>query len=279
MSLDFSNIPDLAPLSRTIRALQAVAQPLNIDCFLMGATARDPMTHYAHGITIVRATQDVDLAVTVKDWRAYETLRVALITSGEFASSPTAAHRFRHIKSGLPLDIVPFGGVERADRTVAWPPDGNPVFDCFGMREASATTIHVELPEGVSTRAPAIPTLVILKIVAWQDRKQTHPGRDARDLLLYFRHYMDCGNLDRASAEHGDLFEADDFDYVEAGVRLLARDVAALLDHPATERLLTTLVPETDENGPLLLAQQSGGDLEGVRRLLEVFCDELAANL
>ena len=31
---------------------------------------------------------------------------------------------------------MPFGGIERADRTIAWPPAQDQVFDCFGVREA-----------------------------------------------------------------------------------------------------------------------------------------------
>jgi predicted nucleotidyltransferase len=133
------------------------------------------------------------------------------------------------------------------------------------------------VPEGVSVQVPSIPALVILKIAAWQDRKYTHPGRDAPDLLLYLRSYMDCGNLERAAEKHADLFEADDFDHAEAGVRLIARDVAALLDQSAIERLLVTLVPEADEDGPLLLAHQSAYKLGVARLLLEVFCDELGS--
>jgi predicted nucleotidyltransferase len=126
---------------------------------------------------------------------------------------------------------------------------------------------------------PSIPALAILKVSAWRDRKRTHPGRDASDLLLYLRSYMDCGNLERAAEEHGDLFEADDYDHAEAGARLLARDIAALLDPSAIERLSNTLVPEADENGTLLLAHQSGLDLASARRLLKAFCDELAGSV
>ena len=85
--------------------------------------------------------------------------------------------------------------------------------------------------------------------------------------------------LERAAAEHGDLFEAEAFDHVEAGVRLLARDMSSLLDRPGVERLLDILVPQTDKAENLLLAYQSGHDLESARRLLEVLCEELVERL
>lgn len=279
MSLDFSKKTELAALARVVRAVQDVADPAGVEFCLAGAAARDLMIRHAYGIEPSRLTEDVDFSVMVKDWDAYEELRRKLIESGEFSPRPgPATHRLRHA-SGLPLDIVPFGGVEGRDRKFAWPPDHSTVFDCFGMKEGFAASVTVELPGPVSLRVPPIPALTILKVAAWNDRKYTYPGRDASDLLLYLKHYMDCGNLERAAVEHGDLFEAEEFDHVEAGVRLLAREMSLLLDRPGVERLLEILVPQADESGNLLLAHQSGYDMEDARRLLEVLCDELAERL
>lgn len=276
MSLDFSGKSDLIGLARLVSALRTAARPRGIDFFLIGAAARDLMLRHAHGISTGRLTEDADFAVMVRDWSAYEELRAGLIAGGEFTARPgPATHRLRY-RGGLALDIVPFGGVERQDRTLAWPPDGTTVFDCFGMNEAFGASVTVLLPEGVQLKMATVPALTVLKVCAWHDRKHTHPGRDAPDLVLFLRHYMDCGNLQRAVSEHPDLFETDDFDHAEAGVRLLARDIAALIGRSGVERLLATLAPEADEDGGLLLARQSGFDLERARRLLEVLCNELA---
>ena len=120
-----------------VSALHAVAAPLGVEFFLMGAAARDLILRYAHGIEASRATEDVDFAVMVRDWQAYDALRTALIASGEFSARPgPATHRLRHT-SGLPLDIVPFGGVEQADRTFGWPPEHSTVFDCSAWPKRS----------------------------------------------------------------------------------------------------------------------------------------------
>lgn len=276
MLLDLSNKAELIGLSRLAGALKTVAELLGIPFFLMGAAARDLMVHHAHGIQARRATEDADFAVMVPDWKAYQDLRSALIASGEFSPRPgSATHRLRHV-SGLPLDIVPFGGIERSDRTFAWPPDEREVFNCFGLDEAFAASVVVALPEGTEVKVAPVAAQAILKITAWLDRKHTDPGRDAGDLFLFLRHYMELGNFDRAAAEHSDLFDVDDFDYVEAGVRLLARDIVSLLEPTGTERLLSILRPEADEDGAMLLASQSGMGLEHARRRLEVLCAELA---
>jgi predicted nucleotidyltransferase len=267
------------PLALVASALHAVAAPAGIEFFLMGAAARDLLLRHAHNIAPRRLTEDVDFAVMVGDWNAFEELRSALIASGDFTSRPgPATHRLRH-SSGLPIDIVPFGGIERADRTIAWPPDQDEIFDCFGAREAFVATIAVLLPEGTQVRVAPIPALALLKATAWQDRKHTHPGRDAPDLLLYLRTYLDCGNLDRATSEHSDLFTAENYDYELAGARMLARDLLMLLDGAGVNRLLEILRPEADEEGSLLLAQQSGIALENARRLVEAFCDELGGGV
>jgi predicted nucleotidyltransferase len=132
------------------------------------------------------------------------------------------------------------------------------------------------LPGDVLLRVAPIPALALLKISAWRDRMHTHPGRDAPDLLLYLRSYMDCGNMDRAAREYGDLFEADDYDHDVAGAQLLGRDIASLLDARAISRVLEILLPESDDQGRLQLAQQSELDLEHARRMIEAMCIEFA---
>lgn len=272
MLYDFSHQSELVPLAQVVRSLQGVALPMAADFFLIGAAARDLMLRYGHNIEPVRQTEDVDFAVMLQDWDIFAALRTALIECGEFSErAGPSIHRLRH-QSGLPLDIVPFGDIERADRTIAWPPDQHTVFDCFGAREAFNAAVSVQLPLVVSLRVASIPALALLKVTAWQDRKQTHPGRDAGDLLLYLRSYMDCDNFDRAACEHGDLFRVEDYEHEATGAQLLGRDMALLLDKPDIERVLKILLPQADINGPLLLASQSGLDLEKARRLIEATC-------
>ena len=272
MSLDFSKKTELASLATVVRDLHAVAQPMVVDYFLMGATARDLLLRHGHNIDTGRQTEDVDFAVMVPDWDAFAKLRAALIKGANFVERPgPATHRLRH-KSGMPLDVVPFGGIERADRTIAWPPDQSTVFDCFGAREALAASVSVMLPASVNVHVASIPALALLKMTAWQDRKLTQPGKDAGDLLLYMRHYMDCDNFDRAARDHGDLFTVDDYDHELAGARLIGRDIGRLLDESAIQRATGIMLPQADAHGKLLLAAQSGLDLERARRLINAAC-------
>lgn len=275
MSLDFSTRHELEPLARIITDLQTVAGGFGTESLLIGATARDIRLKYQHGLDNLRATEDVDFAVTVADWETFEQLRAALLGSGLFhAGEGRAVHKLCH-HTNWKLDLVPFGGVESADRTIRWPPEQSEIYDCFGLAEAMATCEWAVLPSGIRARIPSIPALALLKITAWRDRQDSAPGKDAPDLLKYMRHYMDCGNLDRVIADHADLYARDDFDHDEAGARLLSRDIQELVDAGGAEHLHAVLAPEADLDGSLKLARQSGMKVEKAVRLISAFVDEL----
>ena len=270
MSFDFTNRPELSSLALVVSALEGVAAPLGCDYCVIGATARDMMLHYAHGIDVRRATEDVDFSVMVLDWDAFASLRAGLIGGGAFAErGGVATHKLRHVGTRLPIDVVPFGGIERPDRTIAWPPEYAEVFDCFGLREALATAVLTRLPGGASVLVASIPALAILKLTAWRDRKHTHPGRDAGDLFLYLRHYITCGNMEHLASDHADILDDPEFDYEPAGARLLGRDMRAMLEPEPVEDLQGILAPETDLDGTQLLAAQSGLAVPRAMRLIQ----------
>ena len=276
MLFDLSAKSELQPLADVLRPLQLEAERLDASLFLMGAAARDVMLLHVYGIQTLRLTEDMDFGVMVRDWATFEALRKALLASGAFeARSKDATHKLWH-HSGRPLDIVPFGAVERPDRTLAWPPDEHTVFDCFGMQEAMHASHEVCLPGGDSLRVASVPALALLKVTAWQDRQLTHPGRDAGDLMLYLRHYLDCDKYDHAALQYPELFDAPDYVHEVAGAWLLGRDLRQLLDEAATARVLRILQPQADENGARLLAQQSRLDTRLAVTMIAGLCEGLS---
>lgn len=275
MLFDLSAKPELQPLAEVVRPLQEEAVRQGAQLFLMGAAARDVLLLHVYGIDTQRLTEDMDFGVMVEDWATFEALRAALLASEAFeARHKDATHKLWH-RSGRPLDIVPFGGVERPDRTLAWPPEEQTVFDCFGMREAMESGHEVELPGKVRMRVASVAALALLKITAWQDRKLTHPGRDAGDLMLYLHNYLDCGMYDHAAQNYPELFDAPDYDYAVTGARLVGRDLRPLLDEAAIARVLQILAPEADPEGRRLLAQQSRLENDLAIRMIAGLCEGL----
>jgi hypothetical protein len=84
--LDFSQRPDLGRHARGIAEVQEVAAALGVRPLIVGAFARDLHLVHAHQVPVVRQTEDIDLALALDDWSAFEQLRTRLVASGRFAS-------------------------------------------------------------------------------------------------------------------------------------------------------------------------------------------------
>lgn len=253
--LDFSRRPELTPHARVIADVLAVAADLEVPVMITGAFARDLLIHYTHGIKSTRQTEDVDFALAVADWPAFANLKQRLVEAGRFREVPGAQQRLRHV-SDLPVDLVPFGGLETASRQVDWPPGGEFRMDVFGFREALASAWRVRLPEGVEAALVSLPALALLKLIAWQDRHYRAPKKDALDLMLVVANYLDLGNQDRLWREFPAWTDEDDFDTRQAGARLLGVDIADLLDDAGRERVARLLVQQSDTDAPGLLPQE-----------------------
>lgn len=272
-SLDFADRTALQPLARLLSAVRKAIG--DIPLVLVGAAARDVLLVHAHGVEPQRATEDTDVALAVRDWHTFLRARKALVASGAFkADGP--AHRLWF--GDQRIDIIPFGGVERRDRSIAWPPEGAEVMNVSGFAEALATAVSVRLPGGVSFDVASLPALALLKVWAWQDRKYTAPGKDAADLWEFLRHYGDAGNLDRLYGSEGEAALASfEFDVEKAGAWLLGSDAREVLTNgpdpkTALEAIDVILRPETDPDGSLqLVAQMPGGNRDRQISLLTAF--------
>jgi len=62
-------------LVRVIAAVHAGAMAQGVEPLLVGAAARDLLLVHVHGQRVRRATKDVDFAVAIASWEAYEQLQ------------------------------------------------------------------------------------------------------------------------------------------------------------------------------------------------------------
>jgi predicted nucleotidyltransferase len=104
----------------------------------------------------------------------------------------------------------------------------------------------------------SIPALAILKVVAWRDRRHSTQGKDAEDLWLLLRNYLEAGQMERLYEEGMHLFDQPDFDLDRAGAWLLGKDARQVLElgenHLETLNVLCQILePETDPDGPFCL--------------------------
>ena len=229
-----------------LKTIDDVAESLKAPFFVVGAIARDIILTQGYGIETGRATQDFDLAVKVSDWNGYEQLREGLIASGKFIHDRKQAQRLIY-KNKYPIDIIPFGAISGPDSLLSWPPEHDTIIDTHGFTEAYNNSITVRIQEEpiIDIQFVSLPGLAILKLISWNDN-QLRRRKDAHDLLLIMRTYLDAGNLERLYDEEMDLVEGD-FDYVRAGSRLLGRDIAKILSPDIREIIVNILIKETAE--------------------------------
>ncbi|PXF32482.1 hypothetical protein WH50_04140 [Pokkaliibacter plantistimulans] len=182
-----------------------------------------------------RQTKDIDTAIMVADWSEYQSVRSALVAAGLTATREP--HRLYHQPSGLPVDIIPFGGIASAEGEIAWPPEFETVMSVAGFEEAFAAAITVELDGSTELKVCSMAGLALLKLVAWRERRQ-QSNKDASDFLTLLDQYP--------YLQRDRLWESflplEQLEYQEAriGAFLLGYDVSALLS-PVTREVMDVL--------------------------------------
>lgn len=234
--------------------VQRAADELGLQIMLVGATARDILLEQAHNIATGRATRDVDFAVSVRSWEEFELLKKRLMATSHFIESAAKHHRLDVVNSELWIDIIPFDGIETANRTISWPPHHDIVMNTIGFREAYDSADSVTVAPGIDLKIVSLSGLAGLKIIAWNDRKDQEDSRDAHDLMVIARNYLDAGNRDRLYTELPHLVEHDEFDYVLAGAHLLGCDIKSTLGRRVTVDIDQILARELDPKGNHQLA-------------------------
>ncbi|MGF6851740.1 nucleotidyl transferase AbiEii/AbiGii toxin family protein [Paraburkholderia sp. CI3] len=219
-----------------LAAVKDACQKLGTRFVLAGATARDIQFLHLHGVKAPTATRDVDVAVCAVSWEFHQRLVVELLATGQFTHNAKAQQQliFRREPGeyGVQLDLVPFGPIETPPGAIAWPPNGDIVMNVLGFEEAVETAQQVDIGEGLVVPVVAIPAFVLLKIMAWQDRRN-EKNTDASDLLFTLRQFFFAGNDVRVYDEAMDLLEACEFKVEIAAAGLLGRD-ARETAHPQT---------------------------------------------
>lgn len=238
-----------------LRDVSHVAASLRIPFFVIGATARDIVLELGFAIRPSRATRDLDLGVQVANWQEFEALANGLVALGEFVSSP-AAQRFFHQQSGLPVDIVPFGGLAATNNAISWPPEYEVEMSILGFDEAYEHAWIVRLSSDLEIPFVSPAGWALLKLFAWKDRDRSMRSKDAQDLALILEKYAEAGNVDRLFSEESSLFQEEGYDFGYAGARLLGQDLVAIAKPGTVQSVLELLAMETSEQSECRLAAE-----------------------
>jgi predicted nucleotidyltransferase len=251
--LDFSTRNDLAHLIEPLRRLTAAARELDTDMFVVGAIARD-VAFRSWGMAPLRITSDLDVAVAVPDWSSYEAMRDRFRrTAG------AAAHRVE--VAGAMVDLVPFGGVENPAGQIAWPPDQVFVMTVVGFAEARRAAVTVRLAMDVEVDFASPAGLMVLKLVAWAERRWSRPRSDSLDLGELLRAQGEPWNFERIYETEVDALIACDDDAAQAGAMLLGRDVRGLFGPATLGQLLSIIDGQSTVESQLIREMDGFGDL------------------
>jgi predicted nucleotidyltransferase len=227
-----------------LAAVKAACERLGTRFVLAGATARDIQFLHLHGVKAPTATRDVDVAVCAVSWEFHERLIGELLATGEFTRDTKAQQKliFRREgeKFGVQLDLVPFGPLEAPPGEIAWPPKGDIIMNVLGFQEAVDTAQEVDIGDGVVVPVVTVPAFVLLKLMAWQDRR-AKKSTDASDLLFVLRQYGNAGNGGRLYEDGFDLLEAAEYNVEIAAAGLLGRDARQVAYADTREAVLDIL--------------------------------------
>lgn len=241
---------------------------------VVGASARDMILLEGYGIDTGRVTMDIDLGVQVQDWPGYDKIKIELIKTGRFKADKKRSQRLL-FEDLMPIDIIPFGAIAGPDQLLSWPPEHDTSISTVGFEDVCYNSIIVRICANPVLDIPfaSLAGLTLLKIISWDDNPLRR-DKDAHDLLLLMRTYLDAGNQERLWEEENDLM-GDDFDYVLAGSRLLGRDIARMLSPYTKGMVVKILDKETGEQNRYRLVENmmykgaEGRDFDMALRLLE----------
>lgn len=191
--------------------------------YVIGATARDIIVQQLLDTTSTRRTRDLDIAIAIPDWDAFEQIKERLVADG-FKKSNDMYQRFYY--GAYEVDIVPYGVVAKEDDNIYWPPEEVVAMSVKGFDEVLSEAITVSIDDKFKVKIASLHGLFLLKLNAWLDRN-AKTSKDAEDMSFILSNYF-MANLDREI--HQEVYDWDNFDEYIVGGYWLAHDLVTLLN-------------------------------------------------
>ena len=251
ISLDISHKVD--PEHRSaIQQIKEMLDELGVKFFIVGASARDFVLEYLHEIRAPRRTMDIDFAVRVENWGAYEKIEKVLSEAQGFEKSKQIKQRFEYGETII--DIVPFGKVSDDQDLIFWPPEHTIMMNVLGFEDAYnySTPIIISKEPFLEITVPTIPGMVIMKLLSWNN---SFPERqkDAQDLYFLLLKYKYTDIIDRLFIDNKELLESEDFNDEIASIRILGQDIAKICGPRTLNEIIKILDKETAKDSEFRL--------------------------
>lgn len=246
-----------AGMGEAMTALQRGFNQFDIDFYIVGAVARDIWMTQVYNGPDHRTTKDLDLAVFISELTTYEALQVWLTEHEGFVLVQSSAFCLLYpAPTGtVVVDLMPFGAIADEQGNVYLSGRGMERISTVGFAEVLAEAATVDTSTGEQWRVVTLPGMVVLKLVAWQDRPEKR-GKDATDIWNLLAVYFDLAE-NEVYTDHLDLFDEEDTTApthfkLLVGARVLGRQVGQLLAAGSVGTRLLALLAEE-----LALGEQS----------------------
>lgn len=215
--LDPALLPVVADLDRGLRALR-------IPFAVVGALVPELLLEARP----TRMTNDADVTVMVETLANFESLKARLADFG-FARTG-ASHRMRH-HSGGRVDLLPFSDAIAPDGRLELQPDL--VLNMVGFGQVVPSAIEVAIDEGPTMPLAPLPLYVLLKLVAFDDRKAP---KDLAGIFHCLQHYPEDDER-----RYGAEYDGGGIPFEYTGAYLLGVDGQSFLEPRLSEVAIRVL--------------------------------------
>ena len=187
-----------------LRVILPVLEAAGVDYFVVGAFARDAeLLAKGHTDPTVRKTRDLDLAVMVGSIETYDALKTALAQLPGLEESQSEPYKFI-FRQAYEVDLLPFGAIADEKGQVELKARQAFVLELTGIEEVYPFAETIETQEGLQLNVASLPGVILLKLIAWNDRPERQ--KDIRDIDHILNNFMTL-HWDEISAESDNLFE------------------------------------------------------------------------
>ncbi|MEL6864734.1 MAG: hypothetical protein AAFP19_09950 [Bacteroidota bacterium] len=216
-----------------LQAIIPIFNELEIAYFVVGAFARDiALLARGYDEQPIRKTNDLDLAVMVANFEEFEHLK-ARINSSSVDFTPHTSEPYRILfKKKYELDLLPFGQIEDEKGDVTLIAKKTVVLNMPGFSNAYFAVETVETDQGFNLKVSSLPGIVLLKLIAWNDRPAER-RKDIEDISyiiknLYLLEIEQIANEDSDILDLLEEFDPELFTYAVAA-RYLGRKIRLML--------------------------------------------------
>lgn len=224
LTIPFNKIRSEGNYKEILDALERGFSKFGIDFYIVSATARDVWMRGVHDKLPKRATRDIDFGIMIKDSDTFSQLKKYFIEEEGFVSYKENAFVLIW-KDKTQIDLIPFGELEK-DGVATVKGTGFTSMNVEGFSEVYEQASEEIMTEGQQFRVCTLAGIVILKLIAWDDRPEVRAD-DIGDIAEIIKNYFHF-NSEAIWQHHSDLF-TDDSNLDGIAAQYLGREIGGIL--------------------------------------------------